>query len=539
MAAITQRQTGGIYELTDEARAELVDSKYFNADLAPTSLAERTWNTYHISMLWVGMAICIPSFMMASNAVILGLPVWAAVINVILGNAIILVPIQLNSHAGTKYGIPFPVFSRLTFGMKGAQIPTLSRAITACGWNAVQSLTGGAALLFILKAIVPAFNDASMVAQVITFLVFMAFCGWLCAAGNKAIRVFESFSSPLLIVLSILLIVWAVVIAQRAGYSFGDVFTSDLSAGGLESNQQYVYAFLGALNGNIAFWATIALNIPDFSRYAKSQKVQFRGQMYGMVPGMAFCAIVGAFFAQATFLVYGTAMFNPVDALGKINDGSVGMRALVIVVGIGVIFATATTNIAANIVAPANGFSNVAPRRIGYKLGTLIACIVALVYYIPYMVSVSFQGFMFDFLNIYGGFLAPLASIFIVDYYIIKKRNIDVQALYQADGRYKYSGGFNLSAVLAWVVGAILPTIYSVCAAIVTAAKGAGASDEAVAATPAGAFTGNTAMMWINQNSYLFAFFVALIVYLIIMPRGDRSPSYISDEQEAAMTQAV
>jgi NCS1 family nucleobase:cation symporter-1 len=516
MATYTQRQTDGIYELTEDARVELAGSKYFNDDLAPTSQAERTWNTYHVSMLWVGMAICIPSFMMASNAVILGLPVWAAVINVILGNAIILVPIQLNSHAGTKYGIPFPVFSRLTFGMKGAQIPTLSRAITACGWNAVQSLTGGAALLFMLKAIVPSFNDASTAAQVVTFLVFMALCGFVTAAGSKAIRIFESFSSPVLIVLSVLLIVWAIMIAQGAGYNFGQVFTSELSAGGLEGSSQYVFAFMAALNGNIAFWATIALNIPDFSRYAKNQKVQFRGQMYGMLPGMAFCAVIGAFFAQATFLVYGEAKFNPVDALGYVNDGSVGMRALVVIVGIGVIFATMTTNIAANIVAPANGFSNVNPRKIGYKLGTLIACIVALVYYIPYMLSPDFQKFMFDFLNIYGGFLAPLASIFIIDYYFVKKRNIDIQALYQADGRYKYSGGFNASAIIAWVAGAILPTLISL-----------------VPAMKVGALN------WINANAYLFAFFVALIVYYLIMPKGDSSPSYISDEQEAAITQAV
>jgi NCS1 family nucleobase:cation symporter-1 len=512
-------------------------------------------------MLWVGMAICIPSFMMASNAVILGLPVWAAVINVILGNAIILVPIQLNSHAGTRYGIPFPVFSRLTFGMKGAQIPTLSRAITACGWNAVQSLTGGAALLFILKAIAPSFNDASMPAQIVTFLVFMALCGWVTANGSKAIRIFESFSSPVLVVLSVLLIVWAILIAQKAGYSFSDVFTSQLSAGGLEGNASYVFAFLAALNGNIAFWATIALNIPDFSRYAKSQKVQFRGQMYGMLPGMAFCAIVGAFFAQATFLVYGEAKFNPVDALGYINDGSGGMRVLVVIVGIGVIFATMTTNIAANIVAPANGFSNVAPRKIGYKLGTLIACIVALVYYIPYILSPSFQGFMFDFLNVYGGFLAPLASIFIIDYYFIKRRNIDVQGLYQADGRYRYSGGFNVSAVIAWIAGAILPTIYSINVAVLNAAinaqkgiiaEAAGVSvaeispeqaaqaTEAARASAGAATTGfvdNAGLTWINANSYLFAFFIALVVYWIIMPRKHKS--FLSDEQEAAMTQTA
>jgi NCS1 family nucleobase:cation symporter-1 len=358
-------------------------------------------------------------------------------------------------------------------------------------------------------------------AQVVTFLVFMALCGWVTASGSKAIRVFESFSSPVLIVLSVMLIIWAILIAQGAGYSFGDVFTSNISAGGLEDKSQFVFAFLAALNGNIAFWATMALNIPDFSRYAKNQKAQFRGQMYGMVPGMAFCAIVGAFFAQSTFLVYGTAEFNPVNALGHINDGSIGMRVLVLIVGIGVIFATMTTNIAANIVAPANGFSNLAPRKINYKLGTVIACIVALVYYVPYMVSETFQGFMFQFLNVYGGFLAPLASIFIIDYYFVKKRNIDIQSLYKADGRYKYGGGFNSSAILAWVAGAILPTIYSIVAI----------------ASPTNPFVENIVMQYINANSYLFAFFVALVVYWIIMPR--KHESFVSDEDEAAMTQAI
>jgi len=488
---------GEHYELSGAEIAELKDSRYFNADLAPTSLKERTWNTYHISMLWVGMAICIPSLMMASGGVVAGLPVWASVLNVILGNAIILIPIQLNSQAGTKYGIPFPVFSRLTFGMRGSQIPTLSRAITACGWNAVQSITGGAAICFMIKAIFPAFNEASIPAQVVTFLVFMALCGYLTARGNKAIRIFESFASPLLIVLCLLLIVWAIIITERAGFSFGKVFVSSLNAKGLSGTSEYVKVFLYTLTGNIAFWATMALNIPDFSRYAKNQKAQFRGQMYGMVPAMAFCAVIGAFFAKATYMVYGEAKFNPVDALGYLGD-SAGMRIFTVIVGIGIIFATMTTNIAANIVAPANGFSNVAPRKISYKSGALIACVVALIYYIPFMLSTSFQGFMFSFLNIYGGFLAPLASIFILDYYYVKKSAVDVPALYKKDGRYWYSGGFNTSAVIAWIAGAILPTLISLIPAL-----------DAV-----------PVLSWINANSYLFAFFVALIVYYFIAPRN-------------------
>lgn len=518
MATYTQRQADGLYELTEEARAELADSKYFNDDLAPTSQAERTWNTYHISMLWVGMAICIPSFTMAQAAVNLGLPVWAAVLNVILGNAIILVPIQLNSHAGTKYGIPFPVFSRLTFGMRGAQIPTLSRAITASGWNMVQCLTaGGPALLFLIVAFKPDFDTTSTRAVIISFVIFLVISGILTASGSKAIRVFESFSSPLLIILSVMLIIWAVRIANGAGYSFGEVFTANVPGeNSLTTSSEYIFVFCTALTGNIAFWATMALNIPDFSRYAKNQKVQFRGQMYGMLPAMAFCAIIGAFFAQTTTLVYGTPEYSPVSVLGYLNNDTIGMHILIFVVAIGVIFATLTTNIAANIVAPANGFSNVSPRKINYKFGTLIACIVALLYFVFYQFSESFNAFLFTFLNVYGGFLAPLASIFIIDYYFIKRRNIDVAALYLKSGRYWYKSGFNMSAIIAWVAGAILPTLISLIPAMQVGV-----------------------LSWINANAYLFAFFVALIVYWLIVPRGDKSPSYLSDEDEAAITKTA
>jgi NCS1 family nucleobase:cation symporter-1 len=408
----------------------------------------------------------------------------------------------------------------MTLGLRGSQIPSVSRAVVACGWNMVQCTLGGAAIGFIVKALVPSFNDQPIGTQVVMFIIFMVACGWVTAKGSKAIRIFESFSSPLLIVLIALLLVWAALLASGSGYSFGDVVVSKLSAADLTQPSQYVFFFLLTLTGNIGFWATMALNIPDFSRYAKTQKVQFRGQMYGMLPAMAFCAIVGAFYAQATFLVYGTASDNPIGVLGYLGDTG-PERALIVIVGIGVIFATMTTNIAANIVAPANAFSNLAPKKVGYKLGVIIACVIAgLVYGIPYYVTVAqgggFIGFMFDFLNYYGAFLAPLAAIFILDYYFIKKRNLDVMALYQKGGRYWYKNGFNVHAIIAWVAGAILPTITGI--------------------------TGFTAMeqgplAWINANAYLFSFFVALIVYGLIAPR--KGVEIITDEQEAAMTETA
>ncbi|MDR1043285.1 MAG: cytosine permease [Clostridiales Family XIII bacterium] len=533
MATHTQKLQDGLYELTESTRAELVDSKYYNKDLAPTSMAERTWNTYHISMLWVGMSICIPSFTMASGLVGMGLPVWAAVFNVILGNVLILIPIQLNSHAGTRYGIPFPGFARMAFGIRGAHLPSLSRAIVACGWCAVQSALGGAAVLYIVQATgwqpgpndIVAGNAGSSPVGWIAFLVFLAMTWALTSFGSKVIRLFESIGSPILIIMSVALFVWAVTLAGNAGYGIGDVFGHNISAAAGE-DFNFTMVFLGGLTGNIGFWATMALNIPDFSRFAKNQKAQFRGQLYGMPLTMAACAIVGAVFAQATSLAnldgQNTPLFSPVETLSFIDS-----KALLVILGIGVIIATLTTNIAANVVAPGNGFSNVAPRKISFFWGVTIACLIAIGY--NFLLVGASAGNLFNFLNVYGGILAPLAAIFIVDYWLIKKQRLDVKALYQgSEGRYWYQNGFNVTALIAWIAGAILPTLYSIIQ-IATTNPDTGASENA--------FVTNPVLGFINTNSYIWAFIVAFVVYWLIGP--SQKQAILTEEEESALTEVV
>ncbi|MDR2771676.1 MAG: NCS1 family nucleobase:cation symporter-1 [Clostridiales Family XIII bacterium] len=510
MSKYTQKEHGGLYELTDAARAELIDSKYYNKDLAPTSLSERNWSTYHISALWIGMSVCLPSFAMASSLVGLGLSPWLAVINVALGNIIVLVPIQLNSHAGTKYGIPFPVFARMTFGIIGAHIPALSRAVTACGWNAIQSWIGGAAVVSLIAVFIPSFQGMAS-AQYIGFFIFLAAVCWIAASGARAIRLLEALSAPVLIALTIGLFVWSLMLATGDGFGFGDVIRAKTNSAVVESNGGLLYVFLGGLTANIAFWATMALNIPDFSRYAVNQKAQFRGQLYGMPLAMSICAFVGAFFAQATSLVGivnadGSPVFDPTVALKYLP-----YPALTFVVAIGVLVATITTDIAANVVAPANGFSNISPKRISYSLGVIISCIIAVLYQ-PWNIFNGPGAYIFDWLNVYGGILAPIAAIFIADYYIIKRRNVDVMALYQgAEGRYWYQGGWNARAIIAWFCGFILPTLGS------TLLKE------------------NAAFSWIAANGYVIGFIIGLVAYILLMK--SETLSFISDEEEAAITE--
>jgi len=502
MSQFTQTETGGLYELTDAARAQLVDSKYYNEDLAPTSVSQRTWTTYHIASLWIGLSICIPSFTMASSLVTLGLSPWLSVFNVALGNIIILIPIQLNSHAGTKYGIPFPVFARLTFGSIGAHIPSLSRALTACGWCAIQSWIGGAAIVTVVAVFVPSFEGMAS-AQFIGFGIFLLLVYLITVKGSEGIKWLEALGAPILVALSLGLFIWATLLAGNAGFSFAQILESTSDPALIEASGGFWYVFLGGLTANIAFWATMALNIPDFSRYAKSQKAQFRGQLYGMPLMMAICAFIGAYFAQATKLALGTAFFDPTAVLPLI-----GNKLIAFIVAVFVIIATLTTNIAANVVAPANGFSNVSPKRISYKTGVLIALILS-IFYRPWWIFGGAGAYIFGWLNTYGGMLAPIAAIFIADYYVIKKRNIDVMALFQgSEGRYWYSGGWNIKAVIAWVAGFILPLLGNL---------------------------GVDALMWFGANGYFIGFAIAFVVYWALM-KGP-SASFVSDEEVEAMTQ--
>lgn len=524
MSTFTQVEQAGLYELTEEARAELVGSKYYNKDLEPSSISQRTWTTYNITALWVGMCICIPSLSLASAAIALGLSPWLAVLNVILGNLIILIPMQLNSHAGTKYGIPFPIFARLTFGPIGAHVPSVLRGLVACGWTSVQAWVGGGAVAAMLGLVIPFFSDPSItiglpgnsavvVGQVIGFFLFMLFVLWVAYNGFENIKWVQNIGSPILVVVIVLLFIWSVAQVQGAGIGAFEVMSQPNDWAALEANGGMFYVFAACLTGNIAFWATMALNIPDFSRYAKSQKVQFRGQLYGMPLPMFVMAFIGAYFAQATKLTMGQAMFDPTNVFYHVDNAFV-----IFVCAIGVILATITTCVAANVVAPANGFSNLSPSRISYKKGVVITCIIACFVMQPWWIYGSGAAYIFTWLNNYGIILAPVAAIFVADYYICKKRRMDVAALYAGDqGRYWYKGGVNWAAIIAWVAAFILPLL------------------------------GNTVFLYdggapnlldnISANGYIFSFVVGIVVYMLLMKLPSFAlNSYITEEEELAMT---
>jgi len=492
----TQRQVNGLFELTENARNNLKNNQYYNEDLAPTKLSERTWKAYHIAALWIGMSVCIPTYMMASGLMAAGLNWWQALVNIALANLIILIPMQLNSHAGTKYGIPYPVFARLSFGIRGSHIAAIARAIIAAGWFGIQCWIGGGAINTIMGAINSDWAAWSGGIWV-SFFLFWACNVWIAYRGSEAIKFMESWGAPVLGLLSLALIIWAVNGVHAAGKSVADIFAAQATY----QQGKFWAVFLPGLTANIAFWSTMALNIPDFSRYAKTQKDQVKGQILGLPTTMAAFAFVGVFVTGATGIIYGEFIWDPVVVISRI-----GSPVASILGAVGIIIATLTTNIAANVVAPANGISNLNPKKISYKVGTLVTGIAGIVI-MPWKLLSSAQAYIFGWLGTYGLFLGPLAGMYIADYYIYRKKVLDLNDLFTgSDGRYWYKNGFNMKAVYTWVISAILPVT--------------------------GKFV--PALSFFADNGWIIGFLIALIIYPILMKSN--TASLVSKAENAKIT---
>ncbi len=435
----------------------MTDPTLSNADLLPVPAENRTWKMGNIAALWVGMAITIPTYTLASSLVERGWTWQAAVGSVILGNLVVLVPIALISHAGTRYGIPFPVLTRSSFGVFGANIPALLRAIVACGWFGIQTWIGGFAIFKLLEVLWPGIATLPGLlpgwvgigtGEFLCFMLFWAINLWIAHRGMESIKHLETWGSPFLVAVALALFIWAWYKAGGLGPMLQNP-APDPATGGHSG----VTAVFGAgLTSAVAFWGTMALSIPDFSRYAKSQRDQIVGQALGLPLTMGLFAFVGATVTAATATIYGSRVADPVELLSR-----VGGPVTVIVAMIGLVIATLTTNIAANVVAPANGFSNLAPQKISFKTGVTITALIGILM-MPWRLYQDAAAYIFTWLIGYGALLGPIAGIMIADYFLLRRGELAVEDLYRRDGRYRFTGGVNWVAVAALVLG-VLPNV--------------------------------------------------------------------------------
>jgi nucleobase:cation symporter-1, NCS1 family len=427
------------------------DSFHGNEDLAPTTPEQRRWGLKDIAALWVSMSACIPTYMLASSLIAEGMNWWQAVLTIFLGNTIVLLPMVLNAHAGTRYGIPFPIYCRAAFGILGANVPALLRALVACGWFGIQTWIGGAAIYKILAIYVPAWGTLPNlgglginVAQLACFLAFWGVNILVIYLGIESIRFLLNIKAPLLIALGLALLAWAYVQADGFGPMLDQ--PSQFDPGGPEAGGFWAF-FFPALTGMIGFWATLSLNIPDFTRYARSQRDQVLGQALGLPTTMAFYSFIGVAVTSATIKIYGEAIWDPVDLLSKFRNPLVLSVAMV-----SLCLATLATNIAANVVSPANDFAHLWPRRISFRTGGLITGVLGILMQ-PWKLIRDPSGYIFKWLVAYSSLLGAVGGVLIADYYIVRRARLDLNGLYRSTGPYWYAGGFNPAAMIALVVG--------------------------------------------------------------------------------------
>jgi NCS1 family nucleobase:cation symporter-1 len=439
--------------MTDASHAAAVGDRLINPDLAPVPPEGRKWRVGSFAALWISMSACIPTYMLASSLIGGGMNWWQAILTIFLGNVIVVVPMILNAHAGTAYGIPFPVFCRASFGTLGANVPALLRALVACGWFGIQSWIGGSAIYKILGVFVPSITAAAPMgwlgingAQLVCFLFFWAINMAVVYKGIDCVRWLLNIKAPLLIALGLVLLGWAY---NKAG-GFGPMLSqpSAFDPGQPKAGQFWAF-FFPALTGMIGFWATLSLNIPDFSRYAVSQRDQILGQALGLPLTMALYAFIGVAVTSATTIIYGETLWDPVDVLTRFTNPVVLVIAM-----LSLCVATLATNIAANVVSPANDFAHLAPRHISFRLGGLITGVIG-VLMMPWKLVADPSGYIFTWLIGYSALLGPIGGIMIADYFVYRRKKLDLSGLYQSDGPYRFAGGFSIVALVALLAGAL------------------------------------------------------------------------------------
>lgn len=427
----------------------------WNQDLAPTSAVQRNWSWYHFACLWVGMIVAVPTWMVASGLIQQGMSALQAVTTVLIGNVIIMIPLALIGHAGARYGVPFAVLARASFGTKGAKVPAVARALVACGWYGIQTWIGGEALLTLLGVFLGRDLRGPMVpvldaraGELLAFLFFWAFQLQFVAKGLTTIRRLETWTAPIKVGVCIVLVWWMVARAGGPGPIFAA--PSAFVAGGARAGQFWV-VFWPSLTAMAGFWGTLALNIPDFTRFARSQRDQIIGQSIALPPTMGLIALAGVMTTSATVVIYGHAIWDPVAIAGTLSGPFVLLGLVVISID------TISCNIAANLVCSAYDFSSLSPKRISYRMGAVITSAVS-VLIMPWKLIATSDGYIFTWLTGYGALLGPIAGILIADYWLLRKTIVDVGGLYDARGPYRYRSGVNAVAMVALAIG-ILPNL--------------------------------------------------------------------------------
>src|SRR5918992_1897292 len=501
-------------DLAVNNRAELeriktgaMSSSLYNEDLAPTGPEQRTWTTYNIAALWIGMSIVITTYLLASGLMAAGMNWWQALLTISLGNILVLIPMLLNAHAGTKYGVPFPVFVRSSFGVRGANFAAIARALVACGWFGIQTWIGGLATDALVTAFWSGWANVPGHAF-ITFFIFWVIQVAIILTGIEGVKYFESFAAPLLLAGGIALLIWGFT----AVGSVGAVFTNSAK---LQAGQASFWVlFWPSLAANVGYWITLSLNIPDFTRYAQSQRSQVVGQAIGLPLTMTAFSFIGIAVTAATIVVFDEAIWDPVALVTQLTTD---IPVLLIIAMIIIALAQISTNMAANVVSPSFDFSNLAPKFISFRTGGMITALLGVISF-PWVLFENVGAYIFTWLVGYGSLLGAIGAVMIVDYWIVRRRRLDLADLYRMNGSYSYSNGWNWRAIVA-----VLVSVALVLPGFVKAATTAGLNG--------GPFPNPTFIENLYNYGLFLTFTVSALVYLGLSIIGGRSAEPVREPE--------
>lgn len=521
-----------------EVPEHLRNSALYGDDIAPLPPSSRTWSRWNLAALWVGMAVCIPTYLLASYMIKSGLTWYEALIIIGLANVVITLPMVLNGHAGVKYGIPFPVQGRSAFGTLGVHIPSMLRAFVACGWFGVQTWIGGLALYSIWHAVMgtstmPGLDTGKFIAFGLFWIINIYFI-W---KGTESIKWLEDYSAPLLIAIGLVLVVWgyrqtggfASVLSQSdtlgnptLALSSGDILQIkpltdehrlyraeemcfwNSSLGNAEAQQwqpirtsillnevpeairkeglsfrkkmengnysyssvipiptgspesgKSIWSYLIWFTAMVGFWATMAISISDITRFSKSQKEQVAGQFIGLPGTMLFYSFVGIFVTSAAVIAFPDILVSenaPWDPVSLMNHFS--SPGVIIFAQVCMLIATLSTNIAANVIAPAYAITNLFPRSLSFRSSGVIAGLIGIAL-CPWWLLDEVSGVLI----LVSGLLGPVLAVLLCDYFLIRRTQLSIPDLYDTEGMYRYSAGFNWRAIAALLLGAIAAVI--------------------------------------------------------------------------------
>ena len=415
-----------------DAGTDVTTSPRYNKDIAPTRASQRTWNHWHIAALWIGMSICVPTYTLGGVlTAYFGLSVVEALWTVLIANVVILIPLTLNAFPGTKYGIPFPVLLRSSFGIVGSNVPALIRALIACGWFGIQTMFGGIAVHLLLSALSDSWASLGGKGEVAGFFIFWLANVWVVIRGSESIKHLEAFAAPMLMAVGVGLIIWA----------WPQASVTELIARPPDrpTDANFAGYFFAGLTAMVGFWATLSLNIPDFSRFADSQKSQIVGQILGLPLTMFLFAGLGVLMTAASAGLVGRTVSDPITLIGLIDNPFWTVVSMLVI-----ILATISTNTAANVVSPTNDFQNVAPRLINQTKGVLLTGAIGILLMTWELFKkmgwlhsdVSVESLYSNWLIGYSSLLGPIAGIMITDYFIVRRQKLDLPGLYRDDGPY-------------------------------------------------------------------------------------------------------